>query len=404
MRKIKFLSILLACLFLILTSCQKEVQEEQSITPTQLSIKQKNVNKSTFQLSAKAKADLEKLRSTLPEGYEKRLEKSSLLPANIHSHYRNMALKALKIVEPTPCDGYTPLYQYLDQELADWWEGDTYFWAAILGMLDMPTVHALFFENSSANQYFGVNGEYTHIVNKTFKDLQRFWNIQSNDIVLVALHGNILLDREKVYRLERLMYPWETEEEANFWVDQIVTRANTVAQYRKGNHPIFSFNAFAQTSFEFPPYGTLPSKIVMGDGIMEAYSSIGYGNIAPQAILAHEFGHQVQFSLGLIPEYWTPEGTRKIELMADAYSAYFLSHARGASMQWKRVQQFLQVFFNIGDCYFDFENHHGTPTQRMAAAEWAYNLANNAQKQGHILSVQEFAKLFEEQLPLLVKF
>ncbi len=72
-------------------------------------------------------------------------------------------------------------------------------------------------------------------------------------------------------------------------------------------------------------------------------------------------------------------------------------------MQWKRVQQFLQVFFNIGDCSFESANHHGTPVQRMAAAQWAYTLANSAQKQGKILSSEEFAKLFDAQLPMLIK-
>jgi hypothetical protein len=74
----------------------------------------------------------------------------------------------------------------------------------------------------------------------------------------------------------------------------------------------------------------------------------------------------------------------------------------GAAMQWKRVQEFLQVFFNIGDCNFTSDGHHGIPSQRMAAAEWAYNLANNAQKQEQILTSQKFAELFEQQLPVLV--
>ena len=88
--------------------------------------------------------------------------------------------------------------------------------------------------------------------------------------------------------------------------------------------------------------------------------------------------------------------------MADAYSAYYLSHARGASMQWKRVQLFLNVFFNIGDCSFTSNGHHGTPTQRMAAAKWGYEVADKAQKQGHILTAQEFTRQFEAQLPRLI--
>jgi predicted metalloprotease len=140
----------------------------------------------------------------------------------------------------------------------------------------------------------------------------------------------------------------------------------------------------------------------MGDGILEAYSALGFEDVAPQAILAHEFGHHIQFQLGLFPAVRTPEGTRRTELMADAYSAYYLSHSRGATMQWKRVQKFLEVFFNIGDCGFASNGHHGTPLQRMAAAEWGYEVANSAKKQGKILTSEEFTILFEAKLPEFV--
>ena len=73
-------------------------------------------------------------------------------------------------------------------------------------------------------------------------------------------------------------------------------------------------------------------------------------------------------------------------------------------MQRKMAKQFLQVFFNIKDYGFESAGHHGTATQRMAAAEWGYSVANNAQKQGHILTAQQFIKLFEAQLPKLVQY
>ena len=94
-------------------------------------------------------------------------------------------------------------------------------------------------------------------------------------------------------------------------------------QYRNGAHPIFTFNALAQSSFFYPPVGVLPAKIVIGDGIMEGYTAIGYGDVAPQAILAHEYGHQIQFQWGVFGDESSPEATRRTELMADAYSAYF---------------------------------------------------------------------------------
>ena len=35
----------------------------------------------------------------------------------------------------------------------------------------------------------------------------------------------------------------------------------------------------------------------------------------------------------------------------------------------------------------------------MVAAEWEYNLANDAQKQEHILTAEEFTILFDSALP-----
>ena len=322
------------------------------------------------------------------------------LRSKLDPQYRNLVNRALKVVEPTPCDDNTLVNQWLGQQLADW-DADVAYLASVTGMLDFPTYDALLFENSSANQYFGVNGDYTQKTTKTFKDLQRFWDIQSKDIVLGAMHGSMLLNREKVIRIDKALFN-DSQAVAEFYADLIIDLLNSVPQYRKGNHPIFTFNAFAQPSFSFPPYGVVPNKIIMGDGIVEAYHAVGYGDVASQTILAHEFGHHIQFQLNLFTNEDTPEATRRTELMADAYSAYYLSHARGASMQWKRVKEFLQAFYNIGDCGFTSDGHHGTPLQRMASANWAYNVANDAQKQGHILSSRDFTALFEAKLPEIV--
>jgi hypothetical protein len=61
------------------------------------------------------------------------------------------------------------------------------------------------------------------------------------------------------------------------------------------------------------------------------------------------------------------------------------------------------VFVNLGDCEFDFPSHHGTPTQRKAAAEWGYNLANDAHQQGRILPARELARLFDAAFENIVK-
>lgn len=341
----------------------------------------------------------------LPEGFESRANpilnlgsenaREKALALTTDPQFREMVRRA---VEETECDSNTDLSLWLDGELADW-DLNMLFFAIFSGMLDFPTYDALLFENSSEGQYFGINGEYTKQVTKAFKDLKRFWNIESSDIVLAAMHGNMLLDREKVIRVDKILYG-DDQATAEYWADLFLEYLDFYPAYRNGDHPIFTFNAFAVNSF---PFGTLniPDKIIMGDGVMDGYAALGFGDVAPQAILAHEFGHHIQYQLDLFgPD--TPEATRRTELMADAYSAYYLSHARGATMQWKRVEQFLEVFFNIGDCGFTSSGHHGTPLQRMAAARWGYDVANNAKKQGHILTAEEFTAMFEAKLPELV--
>jgi len=400
MKHFKLLLAVIAFSFSLVTGCKKEMDTDSSINPdsqigNQAAVKQSNP------LSAATKEKLAKLQASLPAGLDEKIKQRAALLSTTDPQYREMVRRAVGAIEPTPCNDNTAMNQWLDQQLADW-NGEIINYVLTTQMLDLPTYDALVFENSSENQYFGVKGEYTQRLTKTFKDLQRFWNIQSDDIVLAAMHGSMLTDRDKLIRTYKSVYGLNTAS-AQYYAEFVLAILDAYPQLRNGNHPIFTFNAFALEGFYFPPVGQIPDKIIMGDGIMDAFTAIGYGDVAPQAILAHEFGHQIQFQLNLFGEESSPEATRRTELMADAYSAYYLSHARGASMQWKRVQQFLQVFFNIGDCGFTNEGHHGTPTQRMAAAEWGYNLANNAQKQGHILTSQEFARLFEAQLPELVK-
>lgn len=391
MRHIKqVFGILILCI-IIFSGCQKDATTTPSLNGAKKSAKSSPGN------ALVAKAKLDKMLASLPAGYEKRLQENAKFFLKQHPEYRTIVKNA---VTPTPCNDNTNLNQWINNELSDW-DDNIIFYALLTGILDFPTYDALLFENSSSNQYFGRMGEYTHQLTKTNKDLHRFWNIQSEGIQLVAMHGSMLRDRARLIRIDEILFG-DSQVDAEFWADFILLLLDVFPQYRNGDHPIFTFNSFAQPSFSFPPFGVIPDKIVMGDGILEVYRALGFEDVAPQAIVAHEFGHHIQFQLGLFTDETSPEATRRTELMADAYSAYYLSHSRGASMQWKRVKQFLQVFYNIGDCAFTSNGHHGTPTQRMAAAEFGYSVVNNAPNQGHILTAQEFTALFEAQLPIIV--
>jgi hypothetical protein len=396
MKKIKLLTAVFAVALTLFFGCKKESTTGNLKSNGSLS----KANTSTdTQLSAAGQQKLASLLAAMPARLKNKLKQNSKLVLLSHPEYLEYVHQ---LVDPSAvtCNDNTSTNQWLDSQLSDW---NNDIISVVLGtdMLNLPANDAVVFENSSANQTFGVQGEYTQRVTKTFKDLKRFWNIQTDQIVLAAMHGSMLADRSKLVRTYIAAYGLDPAD-AEYYADVVVTAVQAYPQLRGGNHPIFTFNAFALQGFDDSPYAIIPDKIIMGDGIMEAFSATGFGDVAPQAILAHEFGHHIQYQLHLFTGSDAPEATRRTELMADAYSAYYLSHARGASMQWKRVQQFLAVFFNIGDCSVTLSGHHGTPTQRMAAAQFGYNVANDAQKQGHILTAQEFTALFEAQLPTIL--
>lgn len=289
--------------------------------------------------------------------------------------------------------GPTSIDFYIGSIIQDWTEDDFDLFFNLGQYIVFDYVYV--FENEDGGQYYGSEGQFTNNINRTFKDLLRFWNIPT-DILIRDAHGNIFDNVDKVSNL-LLLYGFP--EGAAAYYAELMQTVYGSEKYWNFNHPLLSFNAFAaraNDNFE------TPKKIVMGDGLMKAYEDLEYGDVAPQAILAHEYGHHVQFAKDVAFE-GTPESTRRTELMADAFAAYYLTHKRGSTMNWKRVQQFLDVFFTIGDCQFGSNGHHGTPNQRMKAATFGYDVANDTKTKGKILTAEEFIILFEAELPTIIE-
>lgn len=272
-----------------------------------------------------------------------------------------------------------------------------------LGALDLVDNYALFIREESRNVDYGYEGEFTNQLNRTIQSLRRFWNISSDEINVVPYKADFLTDVEFVTELYQHPFTFGlSQADAEFFAPILVATLEQSALLNGGRHPLFTFNAFAFSGF--PGLG-LPPKVVMGDAVMDAYddAEFGLGDVAPQGILAHEWAHHVQFEKGYfddpIPTFDPAgpnqaEATRYTELMADAMAAYFLTHKLGAALNQKRVEQFMEVFVQIGDCSFTSGSHHGTPSQRMAAAQLGFDLADQAQKQGHIMTAEEVHDVF----------
>jgi len=300
------------------------------------------------------------------------------------------------------CEDNSPVIDYLNAELSRTLGVEPALFFAIYNRFGdlIPTYEALYFGSSSTPQTYGYKGQFTKAIVKTERDIKRFWDIPSSDIQVLAMHGTMLLDVQRVSATYvALGFPPATAQAYAIAVRDALLASKTM---NGGNFAFFTFNAFA---FSTPDH-SIPDKIVMGDGILEAFAAVGYGDVAPQAIFAHEFAHHIQFENNyfddLPPTADAAEQTRYTELMADAMAAYYMTHKRGGTLKKKRVEEFLSVFYQIGDCGFASSGHHGTPNQRMAAARWGFDLADQAQKQGHILTSAQVHALFVQAYPSLI--
>jgi hypothetical protein len=328
------------------------------------------------------------------------------LPASARMSDRELVDFARRAVEPTTCSSSTEVLNWFRAELSETITQERAIYDLLIGYAAdiVPTYEALVFQTRATPQFFGYTGEYSEIMVKTERDVKGFWDIKSDDIQLVAMHGTMLQEEPRVAATyaSPLVFGLDAAT-ARLLASQIHAAVSASKTLDGGNHPMFTFNAFA---FSGPEFG-IPDKIIMGDGILEGFKAVGLGDVAPQGIYAHEFGHHIQYERGYIDEpipgqtrrTTEAEKTRYTELMADAFSAYFLTHSRGGALNRKRVEQFLQVFFQIGDCAFTDPGHHGTPLQRMAAAQFGFDVAAQAQKQGQILTAAQFHALFVAEYP-----
>jgi hypothetical protein len=92
------------------------------------------------------------------------------------------------------------------------------------------------------------------------------------------------------------------------------------------------------------------------------------------AICAHEFGHIVQFHSQLERALLRGQSTvKRLELHADFLAGYYLGFRKRADSTL-RLWSIGDTLNRIGDLLVTSRNHHGTPQERVAAAEAGYNV------------------------------
>jgi len=313
-----------------------------------------------------------------------------------------------RAIDPTDyvCSGTTALFDWYSADVNEFIAEDlsTFILLYVVHWADyIPTYEALYLYEGGEPQEFGYDGRFTNAMNRVDQFARNFWDIETDQIKLLALKGSMLMDVERTanaYQQLTFLPPYFglSEEDALLVANEIRDAIIASDYLDNGHHSLFSFNAFAIR------FSSGLGKIVMGDGILEGYDDLGFGDVAPQAIYAHEFAHHIQFQNGYFSDPFpsAAEATRYTELMADAMSAYFMTHKRGQAMNRHRVAEFLEAFYQIGDCSFASSGHHGTPNQRMRAAQFGFDIADQARVQGHILTSHQFYQLFVAAYPDII--
>lgn len=271
----------------------------------------------------------------------------------------------------------------------------------------IPILEGVFVDDIRDRDFFGFEGRFTDGVRNTFVDLRGFWDIP-NDIILSDAHGSVFEDEVLVAELIQFWFVNFDEEgnEIPIFSDEL---AAFIAQdlkvtfgsdkFDNFNHPMLTFNAVA---FAGIPELGMPRKIVMGDGLMEAYAELGLGSMAERFILAHEYGHHIHFSKNIFGDN-SPESTRFLELLSDTYAAYYASHGKGLFLHAAVINRYLKTSSSVGDCNFDSPGHHGTPNQRARAAALGGELAKRVGIFHPTYTSDEILEIFTAAFPDIIR-
>jgi hypothetical protein len=134
-------------------------------------------------------------------------------------------------------------------------------------------------------------------------------------------------------------------------------------------------------------YATSDGKILFGF-YMFYYTVRVYGELPVAGVLAHEWGHRVQYTYNW-SEYYKPE---QRELEADAFSGYYMALAK--QYAWSQIQSYYNNVYATGDYLFNDPSHHGTPDQRLQATYLGVTTAVSAMRNNTRYSYLQLHQVF----------
>lgn len=147
-----------------------------------------------------------------------------------------------------------------------------------------------------------------------------------------------------------------------FWRGSSVS-APTFRFVRDLTSPTSTFNAISYSN----------GKIYFGEEIFKWAYNRDSSNLINVMILAHEYGHQLQYAYGLPSQ--RESTARPNELEADGMAGYYLRRGYGKST-FSSIATAYDAAFAIGDYSTTSAGHHGTPPQRKSAVRLGFLLAD----------------------------
>ncbi|WP_310556547.1 metalloprotease [Flavobacterium sp.] len=156
----------------------------------------------------------------------------------------------------------------------------------------------------------------------------------------------------------------------------MTTQNSSIASFWGRSAPTFRFVRDLTTpssTFNAISYGN--GKIYFGEAIFKWAYNRDSSNLINVMILAHEYGHQLQYIFGL-PSV-SESTVRPNELEADGFAGYYLRRGYGKST-FASIATAYDAAFAIGDNNVTSPGHHGTPAQRRSAVRLGFLLADPA--------------------------
>jgi len=267
-------------------------------------------------------------------------------------------------------------------------------------------------------EYFGISGEYTDRLLARHEETSQFWQqvdatsgkvldrkAAQNKVILLGMHGNEFATRANLIDTLSFLYPGRLRKDIKAEAKSIQALIEQIPDAY--DNPVLSLNALAVTA-DWVSGRDAPDALLIGDGLLEFLHDGGLGDDGPDFIHSHEWGHHLQFdyhdasidALLFNNEMSKGEATRRGEMMADAFGAYFLTHPNGGNLDEDKVRLLNDIAFSIGDCKVEKDAHHGTPLQRECAAVFGSKLALGlvGGESSNLIHPESFREFFDSAL------